>query len=192
MVPEIAGFGGAAGGIVFGVEVQHQFVSFEFRQGAGLAVLVLGLEGRGWITDGRSAHGLMVYGLWFGSVPDRLSSVFDFQGKAMNPAVAYLVRNKQFHALFSEGYAFVQANFKQIVFGIVGREYPCIACTESIICDAGHPILDAEVQGLTPLAAYFFGLKQAADGWGYRIENQIQTTKHFGLRMVVVTFPTSG
>lgn len=70
----------------------------------------------------------------------------------MNPAVAYLVRNKQFHALFSEGYAFVQANFKQIVFGIVGREYPRIARTESIIRDTGYPILDAEVQGLTPLA----------------------------------------
>lgn len=63
MVPEIAGFGGAAGGIVFGVEVQHQFAPFKFRQGADLAVLVLGLEGRGWITDGRSAHGLKVYGM---------------------------------------------------------------------------------------------------------------------------------
>jgi len=54
MVPEIAGFGGAAGGIVFGVEVQHQFASFEFRQGADLAVLVLGLEGWGLITHGGS------------------------------------------------------------------------------------------------------------------------------------------
>ena len=54
MVPEIAGFGGATGGIILGVEVQHQFVSFEFRQGAGLAVLVLGLEGRGLIAHGGS------------------------------------------------------------------------------------------------------------------------------------------
>ena len=192
MVPEIAGFGGAAGGIVLGIEVQHQFAPFKFRQGADLAVLVLGLEGRGLITDGGSAHGSKINGLRFGRVVDGPNSVFDFQGEAMNSAVAYLVRNKQFHALFSQGHAFVKANFKQMVFGIVGREYPCIACTESIICDAGHPILDAEVQGLTPLAAYFFGLKQAADGWGYGIENQIQTTKHFGLRMVVVTFPTSG
>ena len=54
MVPEIAGFSGASGGIVLGIEVQHQFAPFEFRQGADLAVLVLGLEGRGLITDGGS------------------------------------------------------------------------------------------------------------------------------------------
>jgi hypothetical protein len=56
-IAETASFGGAAGGVVLGVEVQNEFFAGEIRQGNGGLVLVDGLEGWGSVARFQMGHG---------------------------------------------------------------------------------------------------------------------------------------
>jgi len=59
-ISEGAGFGGTAGSIVFGVEIQHDgFVTFKVAEAYGLAVLVFEGEVGGAIADVNRCHSLL-------------------------------------------------------------------------------------------------------------------------------------
>ena len=58
VIAEVAGLGGAAGGIIFRVEVDDYFFALEILQGYGVAILVFGFKKRSGITWFQ--HGIMV------------------------------------------------------------------------------------------------------------------------------------
>ena len=52
VVPQVTRLGGAAGGTVLGVEIEHQFLSGEIGKADGVAILVLTFKGRGFGSYG--------------------------------------------------------------------------------------------------------------------------------------------